>query len=269
MSGRQYHPVMSSRIAVVTGASTGIGRALAVRLVREGFEPLLLARRADKLAETAAAVKAANGTAHLGTLDVTKPGAADEALKLAGKHGTPEVLVNNAGFGIYGPFREHDRAETARMIDTNVRALTDFTAAFLPGMLERKSGRILQIASSAAFQAMPYNAAYSATKAYVLLFGEGLAVELKGTGVSCTTLCPGPTESEFFAQGQYDKIGGVPKMVFMSAERVADIGVRAMMRRRPVVVAGVSNKLGAFAAQLVPRRATAGMLGLVLKPRKR
>ena len=260
---------MPARIAVVTGASTGIGRAIAVRLVREGFEPLLLARRADKLAETAAAVKAAGGVAHVETLDVTKPGAADAALKLAEKRGLPEVLVNNAGFGLYGAFREHDRAELARMIDTNVRALTDFTAAFLPGMLARKKGRLLQLASSAAFQAMPFNSAYSATKAYVLLFGEGLAVELKGTGVTCTTLCPGPTESEFFAEGHYDGLGAVPQAVFMSADRVANIGVRAMMRGRPVVVAGVSNKLGALVAQLVPRRASGAVLGLVLKPRKR
>ena len=261
---------MPARIAVVTGASAGIGRALAVRLVREGFEPLLVARRADKLEETAAAVRAAGGTPHILALDVTKPGAANAVLAAATKLGTPEALINNAGFGTYGAFADQDRAENMRMLDTNVRALTDLTAAFLPGMLARKSGYVMQVASTGAFQPLPYNATYAATKAYVLSFGEALAKELRGTGVSCTTLCPGPTESEFWEVGEFAKKGlAVPAAVLMPAAKCANLGVRGMMRRRSVVIAGLHNRAGALASRLTPHFLTNALVATFARPRPR
>lgn len=262
---------MKQPLAVVTGASTGIGRALAVRLARQGFDLLLLARRADKLAETAAGVGAAGRKAHVRTLDVTRKGAADEALEAAKEIGGLEVLVNNAGFGIYGALAEHDRAETLRMIDTNVRALTDFTAAFLPDLLAKKRGYVLNVASTAGFQPMPFSAAYAATKAYVLSLGEAVSVELKGSGVSLTTLCPGPTESEFFEVGRYKKEEGlvdVPKAVMMSAEKVADAAVRGMLRRKRVVIPGLHNLAGAAAGRHAPRGLLGGVVATVLRPRR-
>jgi uncharacterized protein len=256
------------RVAVVTGASSGIGRELAIRLARAGFEPLLVARRADKLKETAAAVEAAGGKAHLMATDVNAARAADDVLAVAASAGTPEVLVNNAGFATYGAFAGQDRAENLRMLDTNVRALTDFTAAFLPGMLGRRSGYVLNVASTAGFQAIPWNAAYAASKAYVLSLGESLAFELKGTGVSCTTLCPGPTLSEFWKVGGYKEKGlELPGALMMSAGKVADLGVRGMLRRKPVVVTGLSNQAGAVGGRLVPRSVLRFFLGTLAKPK--
>lgn len=253
-----------ARIAVVTGASAGIGVALAIRLVKAGYEPLLLARRADKLAEAAARVKAAGGTPHVGTLDVTAPGAARQALALAAKIGDPEVLVNNAGRGVYGAFAELPLDEQMAEIDLNVRALVEFCGVFLPGMIERRRGYVLNVASTAAFQSNPWQCVYSATKAFVVNFTEGLAIELEGTGASATCLCPGPTESEFFDVAGYEKKGmKIPKGVVMPAEKVADIGVRAMLAHKGLVIAGVQNKAGALASKLAPRALTTRVVGMI------
>lgn len=255
-----------ARIAVITGASAGIGAALAVRLVRAGYEPLLLARRADKLKEVAARVEAAGGTAHVEVLDVTAPGSAKKALEVAKKKGDVEVLVNNAGRGVYGAFVETSLEDQLASMDLNMRSLVEFSGVFLPEMVARKRGYVLNVASTAAYQATPWQCVYSATKAFVVNFTEGLAVELGGTGASVTALCPGPTESEFFEVAGYERKGmKIPKGVVMSAESVADIGVRAMLKHKPVVIAGLQNKAGALAAKLAPRAVSARLAGMIFK----
>lgn len=260
---------MSARIAVVTGASTGIGAEIALRLAKAGFHPLLLARRADKLREVAARIEGAGGTAHAEVLDVTAPGAARKALAAATALGTPEVLVNNAGKGTYGLFREIPAEELVSQIDLNVRALVELTSVFLPAMVERRRGHVLNVASTAAFQGVPYQAVYGATKAFVVSFTDALAVELRGTGVSVTALCPGPTRTEFLELAAFEDKGMiVPRIALMSAQRVADVGVRAMLRRKTVAIAGVTNKLGTLGSKLAPRGLAARVAGFIFKPRR-
>lgn len=260
---------MGSRIAVVTGASAGIGAALAVRLSKAGFEPLLLARRADKLKDVAARVKAAGGTAHVEALDVTANGAAKKALAAAKKLGDVEVLVNNAGKGVYGPFVESSVEDQLSQIDLNVRTLVEWTGVFLPELLAKGHGHVMNVASTAAFQAGPWQCVYAATKSFVVTFTEGLSIEVAGKGVSVTALCPGPTESEFFEVARYEERGlKAPKGVFMSAESVADIGVRGMLRRKTVVIAGLHNKAGALASKLTPRAVSTRVAGMLFKPRR-
>ena len=260
---------MPKRIAVVTGASAGIGAALAVRLVKAGFEPLLIARRADKLAEVAAKVTAAGGTPHVLALDVTAPGAAGLALAAAAKLGDVEALVNNAGRGVYGKFFETPREEQMSQLDLNVRTLVEWTHVFLPSMVARKRGYVMNVASTAGFQAGPWQCVYAATKAFVISFTEGLAVDLDGTGVSATALCPGPTTTEFIELAQYEKKGlPIPKMVFMTAESVADIGVRGMLRHKPLVIAGFTNKLSVVVSKLGPRSLVTTVTGRLFRPRR-
>lgn len=258
-----------ARIAVVTGASAGIGAALAVRLVKAGYEPLLLARRADKLKEVAALVEAAGGKAHVEVLDITAPGAAKKALEAAKKLGDVEVLVNNAGRGVYGAFVEMSLEDQLASMDLNMRALVEFSGVFLPEFVARKRGYVLNVASTTAYQANPWQCIYSATKAFVVNYTEGLSIELEGTGASVTALCPGPTKSEFFDVAGYEKKGmKIPKGVVMSAEAVADIGVRAMLRHKAVVIAGLQNKAGQLITKLAPRALTTRVVGRIFKGKR-
>src|SRR3954465_2902869 len=185
-------------VALVTGASAGIGRELAKILAREGHDLLLVARREPDLTPLAAELKEQyDADSRVITADLAKPRAAQTLVKELGPTTTVDVLVNNAGFGGHGAFWERERDADLRQIAVNVTALTDLTRLLLPGMVERHRGRILNVASTAAFQPGPLMAVYYATKAYVLSFSQALAEELSGTGVTVTTLCPGVTETEF------------------------------------------------------------------------
>ena len=169
-----------------------------------------------------------------------------------------DYLVNNAGFGTHGPFAEAEIASQLGMLQVNIVALTHLTRLFLPGMLKRGSGRIMNVASVAAFLPGPLMAVYYATKAYVLSFSEALASEIAGSGVTATALCPGPTKTEFQIRAG---IANTPlfRMGAMSSEKAARIGYNAMMRGKRSVVTGFSNKLSAFSTRLFPRRATAAL----------
>src|SRR6202795_3291921 len=189
----------STKTALITGASFGIGHELAGIFAREGYNLVLVARTADKLRQLASDLEKTHGTRSLILAgDLSSPGAAayihDQTTRA---ELAVDVLVNNAGFGQFGLFAENDLEECLQQIQLNITTLTHLTRLYLPDMLSRKSGRILNVASTAAFQAGPLMAVYYATKAYVLHFSEAIANELEGTGVTVTCLCPGPTSTEF------------------------------------------------------------------------
>jgi short-subunit dehydrogenase len=242
-------------LALVTGASGGIGEELARILARHGYDLVLVARSADKLAALAERLELDHGIqVRAIAKDLARPDAAAEIHQwLAAEGLTVDVLVNNAGMGLLGKFAEIGIEGDVEMLRLNVEAPTLLTRLLLPSMLERGSGRILNLASTAGFQPGPLMAVYYATKAYVLSFSEALANELAGTGVTVTALAPGPTETGFSSRA-----GSEQSRLFqgatMDARTVAEAGYAALMAGKPVVVPGFRNRILAFGVRLVPRR---------------
>ncbi len=257
-----------SRMALITGASAGIGRELARCFAADGWDVVLVARREDKLRELAAELET---TYQVGTrvevCDLSNPSAPRQLIDRLQADGIAlDVLVNNAGFGHSGAFVENDPDRLAAMLQLNMVALTLLTRLVLPGMVERRRGRILNVASTAAFQPGPHFAAYCATKAYVLSFSEAIAAELSGTGVTVTCLCPGATTTEFAREADMEnsavfKKGLVP---MGKAEEVAREGYQACMRGRRVIITGLGNKAGALAAKVFPRRIVTAVAGKMM-----
>jgi hypothetical protein len=241
-------------VTVITGASAGIGAALAHEFAANGHELVLVARREYALNALADAI-AAKGVARPTVLraDVSRIDAArDIGQALAQRGLEPDIIVNNAGFGLLGPADKLGRPEQLAMIDLNVRALTDLSLAFIE-TLERRKGGILNVASVAAFLPGPGMAVYYATKAYVLSFSEALHHELKSRGVRVTVLCPGPVPTEF--QARAGMPGNVlPPLLTRSAEQVAKDAYRGLAAGRRVVVPGFLNKVVTVLARIVPRR---------------
>jgi uncharacterized protein len=247
---------MSDRkTALITGASFGIGMEFARIFAREGYSLVLVARSADKLRQLAAELEKNHGTRSLIlAADLTEPGAPAYVLDQTTRADIQvDVLVNNAGFGQYGLFAENDLEECLRQIHLNVTTLTHLTRLYLPAMVQRESGRILNVASTAAFQPGPLMAVYFATKAYVLHFSEALANELQETGVTVTCLCPGATRTEFFKRAN---ITGAKLLKFgaMDARTVAEDGYRGLLSGKPVVISGFKNWLLAQSIRVSPRR---------------
>ena len=243
------------KTALITGASFGIGHELAGIFAREGYNLVLVARTADKLRQLASDLEKAHGTRSLILAsDLSAPGAAayihDQTMRA---ELAVDVLVNNAGFGQFGLFAENDLEECLQQIQLNITTLTHLTRLYLPDMLPRKSGRILNVASTAAFQAGPLMSVYYATKAYVLHFSEGIANELQGTGVTVTCLCPGPTITEFHKRANMLSTRML-QFGAMDAHTVAEDGYRALMAGKPVVISGFRNWLVAQSVRLSPRR---------------
>ncbi len=239
-------------VTLITGASAGIGAALALEFAAHGHELVLIARREQALAALADAI-AAKGAPRPTVLrmDVARVDAArDIAEALAGHSLEPDIVVNNAGFGLFGAADKLDRAAQLAMIDLNVRALTDLSLAFVDS-LERRKGGILNVASVAGFLPGPGMAVYYATKAYVLSFSEALHQELAPRGIRVTVLCPGPVPTEFQARAG---IGSeiFPRLLTRSAERVASDGYRGLKEGRRVVVPGSTNKVATAIARLAP-----------------
>jgi short-subunit dehydrogenase len=243
------------KTALITGASFGIGLELARIFARAGHNLVLVARSADKLRQLASELERAHSTLSLIlSTDLTEPGAPAYVLDQTTRAGiVVDVLVNNAGSGQYGPFADSDLEECLRQIQLNVTALTHLTRLYLPGMLERKSGRILNVASTAAFQPGPLMAVYFATKVYVLHFSEAIANELRGTGVTVTCLCPGATATEFHKRAHATEMN-LLRMGSMDARKVAEDGYRAMIAGKPVVISGFKNWLVAQSVRFGPRR---------------
>lgn len=243
-------------LAVVTGGNGGIGLALAERLARTGHRLLLVARDLPRLEEAAEGLRSqAGGTVEILACDLGVPEEM-EALARRLEAQVPDILVNNAGFGAYGPFADLPAPAAAAMVATNVAALTRLTGAVLPGMRARGSGRILNVASTAAYAPVPLAAVYGATKAYVLSFSEALAEEMAVTGVTVTALCPGPTPTRFAERAGMTE-AGIFAGPLTSAEEVADRGFEAMMAGRRAVVVGLANRLLILSTRLTPRTLTA------------
>jgi len=237
-------------LALVTGASSGIGAELSLELARQGYDLILTGRDAGRLGETATKVRTAGASAETLALDLDAPDAVETLMTQVGPRSL-DILVNNAGFGLSGPLAEENPEELSGMIHLNITVLTLLTHAFVPGMVARGRGRILNVASTGAFQPCPGMAAYGATKAYVLSFSEAVAEELAGTGVFVTALCPGPTDTHFARRAAMTKALLFKKA--MGAEAVARIGVQALMAGRRVRVTGFMNQLMAFSIRFSPR----------------
>src|SRR5262249_52819330 len=249
-------------VTLITGASAGIGVALAHVFAAHGHDLMLVARREQKLAALADAI-AAQGHPRpaILTLDLARPQAAEHVrAALAAGGMEPEIVVNNAGFGLAGDAALRDRAEQCAMIDLNVRALTDLSLAFVDGLARRRGG-ILNVASVAAFLPGPHMAVYYASKAYVLSFSEALHAELAPPGVRRCVLCRGPVPTEFQSRAGV-KHGRAPSLLERTADEVAEAGYRGLKEGRRMVVPGFGNRLVTILAPLGPR-------GLVLRAMNR
>ena len=238
--------------ALITGASAGIGADLARRFARDGYGLVLVARSPERLEAVASELRAIGVPVLALSIDLSVPGAAATVHDQVTRAGLDiEVLVNDAGFGMHGRFIELDAARQLEMIQVNVAALTALTRRFAPAMVQRGRGRILNVASTAAFQPGPLMAVYCATKAYVLSFSEAIGDELRGTGVSVTCVAPGPTVTRF-----REVAGMAASKLFrshtMASASVAEAAYTAMKNGKALVVPGMRNLLLAMIARLAP-----------------
>jgi short-subunit dehydrogenase len=248
-----------NKVALVTGASAGLGVEFARHLAKRGHRLVLAARRKERLDELAKEL----GNARAVAIDLSKKDSAAKLLADIEANGeTVDLLVNNAGFGLIGRFAELDANRLRQMIDLNVGALTDLCRGVTPGMIERKSGAILNLASTAAFQPGPKMAVYFATKAFVLSLSEALHEELKPHGIKVSCLCPGPTRTEF---GDVAGFGGngLFDRVAMNAAQVVETGLRGLESNQAVVVAGWMNKIGAASTRFAPRSVVRKIAGAI------
>ncbi len=245
----------NTETVLVTGASSGIGRELAKCFAGDGCRLVLVARNTEALDRLAAELLRAHGVeavvlcSNLARAETP----ARVFAELQSRGVTVDVLVNNAGFGANGPFAQLPLERQLDMVQVNVMALTHLARLFLPGMVERRRGGVLNVGSTAGFQPGPGMAVYYATKAFVLSFSEAIAEELKGSGVTVTALCPGPTATNFATAAQFRGSGLLTKGA-ISAEAVARCGHRAFRRGRFLVVPGLRNRMLVFAVRLSPRR---------------
>ncbi|MGB1583737.1 MAG: SDR family NAD(P)-dependent oxidoreductase [Solirubrobacterales bacterium] len=248
--------------ALITGASAGIGVEFARQLAERGYNVTLAARRIDRLTELAAELEREHNVRAIPVAcDVTDPQQRRELLESIDARGDViDILVNNAGIGTDGPFWERPTEDQLAQIDINVLALTALTHMALPGMIERGHGAVLNVASTAAFQPLPRQAVYAATKAYVTSFSQALSTELSDTGVSVTVLCPGPTRTEFFGDRQAALEDSTPGFTWQSAEDCARAGLDGMFKRKRIVVPKALNKVGALSAKHTPTGVTLQML---------
>ena len=257
-----------NQTVLITGASSGIGRDLAVLFAEQHYNLVLVARSELILQDLAQQLeKQHNIVSTVIAKDLSELGAAKVIFDvLKQKNIVIDILINNAGFGTYGEFHETPLAETQNMLAVNITALTELTYLLLPGMLVKKSGKIMNVSSLAAFQACPYMAVYAATKAYVLSFSEALTEELKGMGVSVTSFCPGVTLTGFQERTKTQNTRIVKnQMNTMTSKQAAEIAFAAMMRNKPFVISGVMNNILAVFAKWMPRRMNAKLAGYLMR----
>ena len=259
------------RWALVTGASGGLGAELAELAAADGYHLILVSRDADRLAALAAELTVRHSVEVLCVpLDLARREAANEVIaRLAARAIVPDLLMNNAGVGLYGLHRHTSLEAELALIDLNIVTLTRLTKRLLPEFLARGSGRILNVASTAAFQAGPYMSVYYASKAYVLSYSEALAQELEGTGVTVTALCPGPTATSFQARSGMRRsapiAGGLVPQA--SARAVARAGYRGLLRGRRLVIPGLVNWLLIESLRFTPRRLATAVIARIARRR--
>ena len=252
---------MTLPVALITGASAGLGVDFARQLSANGQRLVLAARRKDRLDKLAAEL----GNARADEIDLSEPGAAGRLVAdLAAHDEHVELLVNNAGFGLTGRFAELDGQRQRQMIDLNCGALVELAHAVLPAMVERKRGRILNVASTAAFQPGPGMAVYFATKAFVLSFSEALHEEVKCQGVKVSALCPGPTATEFGEIAGFGPSNASSKLA-AAAGPVVEAGLEGLERNQAIVIPGAMNKATAQAHRFLPRAVVRRAVGILKK----
>jgi short-subunit dehydrogenase len=243
------------RTALITGASGGIGLELARIFAREGYNLVLVARSSDKLEQIGADLSKRHGVSVLSLpKDLSDPASPDEIhARLLDAKIEIDVLVNNAGFTVFGPFVENDFSKEQELMQVNMVTLTHLTKLFLKPMVERGWGRVMNVASTAAFQPGPLMACYYASKAYVLYFSEALHSELEGSGVTVTAFCPGPTETGFQKRGEMEDSRLVAGRRLLDSKTVARAGYRALMRGQAVLIIGPSSWLFVQTIRFLPR----------------
>ena len=249
-------PPSTSGTALVTGASSGIGAEIARELARRGHHVTLAARREERLRSLADEISnELEGEAELLACDLSDPGDREKLIAGIERSGrSVEILVNNAGFGGAGDFASQDPDRILKMVRLNVEAVVDLARRAVEGMAHRGRGAIVNIASTAAFQPLPGQAAYGATKAFVLSLSEALQSELSGTGVTVTAVCPGPVRTEFMdVAGLDDAEDRTPDLIWMTPAEIAHEAISGAERNKRVVVPGTLNRAGAIAGQHAPR----------------
>ncbi|RLP56374.1 MAG: SDR family oxidoreductase [Ketobacter sp.] len=262
---------MALTTALITGASSGIGYEISKLLAEQGHDLVLVARREEHLHQFAASLRKDFAIeVRVIAIDITQLEKIDRLYDTLRKENIPvDILVNNAGLGVWGAFTANDTDAEINQIQLNITALTYLTKLFATDMVKRGLGKILNIASVAGFMPSPYMAVYNASKAYVVSFSEALRVELKGTGVSVTVSCPGPTASEFHQTAGTDNLKLLKLLPAMSCEQVARVSVAGMHKRKALVVPGVINRVMTLLPRIAPRWLVAFTLKLIFKPPKR
>ncbi len=254
-------PHVGRPLAVVTGASSGIGRALALECARGGYDLAVIARTQDALQALAQEARAHGAATTVIAADLASADGCAAAIALVDALGRPvSALINNAGFGVYGPFHEQDARRLDELVALNVGALTRMTRHWLPDMVGRRCGRVLMVASTAAFQPGPLMAAYFASKAFVLHLSEAMSYECRATGVTITALCPGPTASGFQAAAKLEGSRLIVGRRLPSSEAVAAYAFRAMERGKRIAIPGLGNRVMAWSVRLAPRRLVCAMV---------
>jgi short-subunit dehydrogenase len=258
-------PPSPTTTALVTGASSGIGADLARELAARHHGVTLVARRESRLTALAEELEKAHGVrTEVIALDLTDAAARGGLPRTLAERGlTVDMLVNNAGFSTTGPVHRSDREREMAMIRTDVEAVADLCAIFLPGMVERGRGAVLNVASTAAFQPLPGQAGYGASKVFVLSYSRSVRAELRGTGVTMTVLCPGPVKTEFAEAAGFNKEeaeSSLPKFMWLPAAAVARIAVEGVEQDRAVVIPGFANRVAAQFGRTMPHQALAAFL---------
>jgi len=259
----------SGKWALVTGASAGIGTALAEELARGGTNLVLTARRRERLEELAQKLVAAHKIqTKIFVADLAEADAPEKIFQFTSEQGIEvELLINNAGFGAYGEFHTVETRRLLEMVQVNCSAVVHLTRLYLPEMVARRRGDVLILASTASFQSVPYISTYAATKAFDLLFAEGLAEEMRPYGIRVCALCPGSTESEFADVAGQTHIAAT-RANRETAEKVARTGLRALASGKSYVISGLGNYLGVLGQRLVPRRFVARIAARMFRPHK-